>query len=363
MKFTCSKEELQGQVTTVARLATTRATLPILQNIYMATKKNALIIKATDLEQTLEGSVKGEEEENGEITVPARVLVEYLQNNTDNQITLISDDTNLMIESANHKAKIKGLAAVDYPTLPKISFQAETVISSSELSGAISRTLFATANDETRPILTGLLFRFKGDTLTLVGTDGYRLAYVTIPIKNSLTGDYILPKRSLQELVRLLGNDDEAVLSFASAQAKISVGRTTFITRVLEGAFPAYEAIIPKTSPVSLSISSAVLLQSLKLASLFSRDSAYSTKIDVEEKKLKVTAISPSLGENSNEITVSNGPTEGLTISVNAQYLIDALGALSGDIDLKFIDSKSPVVITLPKDLSYLYLLMPLRSQ
>jgi len=363
MKFTCSKNDLLKQVAAVSRLATTRATLPILQNIYLATQKNTLIVKATDLEQTLEGKVVGEVLDGGGLTVPARVLVEYLQNNTDEQLTLETEDTTLKISSPNHQARMKGMPAEDYPTLPKISFESEITLSSSNLTQAINQTLFAAANDETRPILTGLLFRFKGNTLTLVGTDGYRLAYASLEINSTVKGDYILPKRSLQELLRLLGVDDEVTLSFSHSQAQIMVGSLVFITRVLEGAFPPYESIIPKAEKIKLRLRAATLLQSLKLASLFSRDSAYSTKLDITVKSLKVTAISPSLGDNSNEMTVENGPSEPFTISLNAQYLIDALAVVTGDIWLIFNDVKSSVLLKIPEDDSYLYLVMPLRSE
>lgn len=363
MKITCQKEELLRIVGSVGRLATTRATLPILQNIYLSVSGNTLLLKATDLEQTLQGEIKGEGFDDGAITVSARVLTDYLQNNTDKQITLSTDDTTLKIDSPNHKAKVKGIDAVDYPSLPKITFQVETVIGAVELSEAINKIIFSAANDETRPTLTGLLFRFQGEAVQLVATDGYRLGLVKLSIKNSLTGDYILPKRSLQEMLRLLGLGDEAILSFSSSQVQLKIGGMTFISRVLDGAFPTYEKIIPKSYKVSLRMNVNNLLQTLKLASLFSRDSAYSTKFELEKNTLKVIAVSPVLGESSNEITVENGSAEPFLISANAQYLIDALSAQDGDIDLHFIDQKSPIVITSPADDSYLYLVMPLRSE
>lgn len=363
MKITCEKEELLKAVTTVSRLATTRATLPILQNIFLLVKKNHLTLKATDLEQTLEVEVVGQGESDGQLTVPARVLVEYLQNNTDKSITLTGSDVTLLINSTSHSAKVKGIAADDYPDLPKITFQADTSLPSSVLLELVSKTLFAAASDETRPILTGLLFKFTSSEMTVVGTDGYRLAFASHPVSTSISGDYILPKRSLQELVRLLGIDEETTLSFSATQARIKIGSVTFITRVMDGNFPPYESIIPKKSSFSLNLNAAALLQSLKLASLFSRDSAFSTKLEVTETKIIITAVSPMLGESTNEIAITGGPAEKLTISVNAQYLIDALTTLGGEITLALIDAKSPVVLTVPKDKNYLYLLMPLRSE
>src|SRR5579864_6290077 len=246
MKFTTPKDNLARAVNTVSRLATTRATLPILQNIYLETTKSHLLLKATDLEQTLEVIVPGEVGETGSLTVPARVLQEYLQNTTDKDITLIKNDLTLELRSANHQARIKGISAEDYPSLPKTTNQNELTLPSKTLDQAIGRTLFAAASDETRPILTGLLFRFINRELTIVGTDGYRLAYTKTKLPSSLTGDFILPKRSLQELQRLLPLAEEAELTFGANQAKITIDQTTLTTRVLDGSFPAYEAIIPK---------------------------------------------------------------------------------------------------------------------
>ena len=143
----------------------------------------------------------------------------------------------------------------------------------------------------------------------------------------------------------------------------MKVNGIIFTSRVLDGAFPAYGAIIPKKYEINLKVNSAVLLQTLKLASLFSRDSAYSTKFEINKKVLKVTAISPTLGDNTNEIAIDETDVSDFIISANAQYLIEALNVLSNEINLHFIDSKSPIVITSPKDESYLYLVMPLRSE
>lgn len=363
MKITAPKDELVKYLSLVGRLSTTRATLPILQNIYLAVGKGVLTIKATDLEQTLEVNIDGEALEDGQITVPARMLVDYLQNVTDNKISLIAEDTTLKLESTHHQAKIKGQAAEDYPTLPKINVQAEVTLESSVLSEAITKTIFAAASDETRPILTGLLFRFKGTELTIVGTDGYRLAYVKSTLATPLTGDYILPKRSLQELLRLLSLADQVTLAFAASQARVRIGPLSFVTRVLDGSFPAYEAIVPKTKKISLRLNAATLLQNLKLASLFSRDSAYSTKLEIDGNKLRIISVSATLGENQNEMTLEKPVTEAFSIAANAQYLIDALTVMTDDIDLIFIDQKSPIVISLPNNDQYLYLVMPLRSE
>lgn len=361
MKFTTKKADLLKAVSVVGRLATTRASLPILQNIYLETDGNLLKLRSTDLEQTLEMDIEGRVEENGAITIPARLLTDYLQNNTDEQVTLATDDLTTHITSTNHQARIKGMDAGEYPSLPKTKTETAITLNPSILTGAITKTLFAAASDDTRPILTGLLFRFESKLLTIVGTDGYRLATTKIELATPFTGDYIIPRRSLQEISRLV-EEEEVEVVLTPSQARFTSGPVRLITRVLDGTFPAFEAIIPKTKKFEVKLNSNSLLQSLKLASLFSRDSAYSTKLELDGTKLRLSAVSPTLGENTNEITLEKAVEEKFVISANAQYLIDALGVVTGDIVLAFVDDKSPIVLTVPTEKNYLYLVMPLRN-
>jgi len=362
MKCICEKDSLIRAVSIVSRLATTRATLPILQNIYLEVGENGLTLKATDLEQTLEATVMADVHEKGKVTVPARMINEYLQNNSDHNLTLFTDDLTLHVHSTNHKASFKGLAAEEYPTLPAVKGDTTLTVKSEELVAALGKTLFVTAVDDTRPILTGLLWRFSGTTLELVGTDGYRMAYGQLEVPAGLAGDYILPRRSLQELVRIL-EGGTVEITFVGTQAKFKTNAAELTSRILEGKFPDYAAILPKKKELEVSLVAASLLQSLKLASLFSRDSAYSTKITIEGKTLRVTATSVQLGENSNEITLEKAVEAPFAISVNAQYLIEALSHIAGEVTLEFVDAKSPIVLRPAKSDRYLYLVMPLRSE
>ncbi|QQG49748.1 MAG: DNA polymerase III subunit beta [Candidatus Berkelbacteria bacterium] len=358
----CEKENLIQAVNIVGRLATARSTLPILQNIYLELTDTGLVLRSTDLEQTLEAKIDAEVKEKGRVTVPARLVTEYLQNNTDHSLTLFTDDLTLHIHSTNHQASFKGLAAEEYPSLPQAKVGQKVELQSEELVAAINRTIFAAALDDTRPVLGGLLWRFGGDSLELVGTDGYRLAYTKAKIATKLTGDYIIPRRSLQELVRILG-PDKVEVSFAGTQVKFRQGEVELTSRILEGKFPDYAAILPKKSELKVTVASSALAQSLKLASLFSRDSAYSTKLTLEGDKLRLHASSVSLGDNVNEVTLNTPVDKPFAISLNAQYLIEALSHISGEVSLEFVDSKSPIVLRPSAGADYLYLVMPLRLE
>lgn len=362
MKYSGEKGKLLEIVGVASHLATARATLPILQNICLTATKTGLIVRSTDLEQTIVASLDGEVKEEGALTVPARLLVEYLTNNHDAQITLESTDTDLTVSSANHKATFKGMAAEEYPTLTEIKPQTTLRLPAQTVKEAISQTIFASASDETRPILNGLLWRFQGNSLTVVGTDGYRLARYQATVKGEHSADYILPKRALQELLKLLGTE-EVELAFSANQVQCRLDKISLSSRLLDGNFPAFESIIPKAKEVEVVVASSALAQSLKLASLFSRDSAYSTKVVLDGETLEVSAVSAQIGDNTNRLKLDKPVAVMLTISLNAQYLVDSLGVLPGDVKLGFVDAKSPVTVEPVGRDNYLYLLMPLRSE
>lgn len=363
MKCTCEKEQLLSGISIVSRLATTRATLPILQNIFIEVRKDGLLLRATDLEQTLEATVPAEVVETGQLTIPARMLGEYLTNNGDHSLTLETNDLTLHLNSTNHQATFRGLPAEEYPTLPEVAVQAEVVFPATTLVETLTNILFAAAVDDSRPVLSGVLWRFKEKELELVATDGYRLAYAHLPNPGQVVGDYVIPRRAIQELIRVAGSETVTV-AFAGTQATFTVGTTKLTSRILEGKFPDFAAILPKKKEVSAELVASAFVRSLKLASLFSRDSAYSTKLILEGSKLAIEATSVQLGENRNEVALERAVETPLTISANAQYLIEALGHISGSVQLELVDHKSPIVLRPVKsDSEILYLIMPLRNE
>ena len=361
MKIITKKLNLIKALSSISHLTATRSTLPILQNVYIGADKEELIIRATNLEQTIESIIDAEVQETGVITIPLRIILEFLQNNSDEIITITSEDLAITIQSSNHQVKIKGLDAQDYPVTQKMKVDFEVSLDEQILNKAITTCIFASANDDTRPILTGLLFKFTKSNLIIVGTDGYRLAKYEIA-KGGAEGQFIIPKKTLTELQRLLG-EGEVKISIGQSQIQFKMGRVVLISRLIDGTYPAFEAIIPKEKKVVVTGSGAALLSSLKVASLFSRDSAYSTSLKVKDGKVEIIAKSPQLGESKSEVAVKNTGQSEFTTSLNSQYLIDALTALSGDFKLEFNTVSSPIVMRFLNDDNYLYLVMPLRSE
>lgn len=363
MKCICEKEQLLNGISVVSRLATTRATLPILQNIFIEVRKDGLLLRATDLEQTLEAVVPAEVTETGQLTIPARMLSEYLANNGDHSLTLETNDLTLHLNSTNHRATFRGLPAEEYPTLPEAKAQTTITLSATELVATLSSVLFAAAVDDSRPVLSGMLWRFHEGNFELVATDGYRLAYAKLANPGQISGDYVIPRRAIQELVRVVDGESVTV-AFAGTQVTFTTGKTKLTSRILEGKFPDFAAILPKKKTISVVLAASALVRSLKLASLFSRDSAYSTKLILEGNTLAIEATSVQLGENRNEVTLEHAVETPLTISANAQYIIEALGHISGSARLELVDHKSPIVVRPAQSTTEtLYLIMPLRNE
>lgn len=361
MKIITKRQDFIKALNSTSRVISTRSTLPILQNVYIGAKKKELIVRSTDLEQTIEVVIEAEVEEDGAITVPLRLLAEFLQNNTDEIITFSVDDLDILIKSSNHQARLKGISAQEYPTTQPVKVSHEIEIDANVISEAITTCLFAAANDDTRPILTGLLFNFSGEKLEVVGTDGYRLALYSNVVKSS-PGQYIIPKKTLLELQRIL-EEGVVKIGLSQSQVQFSFGQTIIISRIIDGKFPNYQSRIPQQQKIQLTGSGSALLHGLKVASLFSRDSSYSAKIAIKGEKLEIVATSPQLGESRSEVAVKNRSLDDFAVSLNAQYLIEVLNAVSGDFSLELTDATSPIVVRFPKKDNYLYLLMPLRNE
>jgi DNA polymerase-3 subunit beta len=290
-------------------------------------------------------------------------MSEYLTNNSDHSLVLVSDDLTLHLNSTNHKASFKGLPAEEYPTLPAAKAQVSVTLPADELSAVLANVLFAAAVDDTRPVLGGLLWRFTETSLELVGTDGYRLAYTKMPNPGTIVGDYVIPRRAIQELIRI-GEGKAIEIAFAGSQAVFTSGATKLTSRILEGKFPDFAAILPKKKVIQATLAASAFSRSLKLASLFSRDAAYSTKLSVEGAKLLIEAASVQLGENQNEVALERPVEQSLTISANAQYLIEALAHINGTVALELVDHKSPIVLRpVQGKTETLYLVMPLRNE
>lgn len=371
MKLTVLQENLAKSLATTSRFTATRAQLPVLENILFSADKTKLRLSATNLETSAVINLGAQIKEEGEITIPAKTIAEIILNLPAGPLELESDKEHLKIKAQGFSAKVLGMNSADFPKIPQAVEPSDClVLPKEELLDALAQVLFAVSVDESRPILTGVLFLFSKGGLSLVATDGFRLSQKKINFKGKgLFQKLILPKNPLVEISRLGDEAEEIKMSLKEKenQAVFGLGETVLSSRVLEGKFPDYEKIIPKSSSLKVRADKEELLRAVKLASVFARDSANIVKFKVEKETLNLSAESSQVGnqEASVEAKVDGDlPAGGFEISFNYRFLEEFLRVVKGEeVQMEFTDPFSPGVFTDPKDANFLHLIMPVKIQ
>jgi DNA polymerase-3 subunit beta len=367
MQVTCTQEKLSKALSIVGRTVANRATLPVLSNILMSADNGRLKLTATDLEIGVSTWIGGQAEQNGALTVPARLLTDFVTNNADSKIELKVVETTLHLSSDHFEANIKGIEASEFPTIPEVSGDPLVTISTKEFVEALRQVLIAPAVDDTRPVLAGVLFAFRDGTLNLVATDSYRLAEKKLPLSKKVEqSDLIVPSRSLNELLRIIGSVsgvESISISVNENQILFVVGDTQVVSRLIEGSFPSYEQIIPKATATKAVIDTAEMTGTVKMAALFARESANNIKLEFKEKQLITKSVSAQVGDNVSTMPADlDGPA--VEVAFNAKYLLDFLSVV-GDksIQIGINDRQSAAVFKPLKDGNFLYIIMPLRVE
>ncbi|OGM15811.1 DNA polymerase III subunit beta [Candidatus Woesebacteria bacterium RBG_19FT_COMBO_42_9] len=369
MKLEVLQENFSRALSTASRFASSRAQLPVLGNIYLSAKKNKLLVCSTNLEVSVAISIGAKVSSEGEITIPSRVISELVVNFTPGAIMLNSEKEILEISSSNTNSSVSGMNAVDFPEVPQSLGKTSYSFPKEALLQALSQVVFAASTDETRPILTGVLFLFKKGGLSLVATDGFRLSQKKLQDAGfHQEKKVILPKSALSELARIGIEEQDLKLSFREEdnQVVFGVGDTILSTRILEGDFPEFEKIIPKETNIKVSLDKDDLLRAVKLASVFARDSANIVRFSLKKDGVVIAAESQMAGrqESQVEAKVEGLPTGGFEISFNYRFLEEFLHAVSGgDVNIGLSNENAPGVFTDPSDVNFLHLIMPVRVQ
>lgn len=367
MKLSCTQEKLNKALNTVNRIVSPRGTLPVLNNILIQTDKGRLKLAATDLEIGINTWIGAKVDKEGAITIPSRLISDYISTNNDETIELEQKDTTLSLKSSRYDANIKGIEASEFPLIPEVKKEATIEISGNNLKETIDQVTFSAAIDETRPILTGVLLKAKDNQLKLVATDSYRLAEKTVHLEKKIAEEInvIIPQRTMHELSRIITSDEEKVeIRIGDNQIQFNFGDIQLVSRLLEGSFPDYEQIIPKKSETKTVLTVADFANSIKMASYFARESANNIKLKITAgQNMEVSAVSPQIGDNlsSVEAKITGKSVE---IAFNAKFVLDVLSVIGcKEVVLETIDKTSPGVIRPVKEKDYLYLIMPLRVE
>ena len=376
MKLTCLQENLNKGLAIVGRAVATRTTLPITNNVLLAADNGRLKLVATNLEMAISCWIGAKIEQEGSITVPARLLTEFVGSLPNDTITVnLSPQTKTLgLKCARFEARISGVDAKEFPPIPNVDDGVTTEVEVDALRQAINQVVFAAATEESRPVLTGVCTQFEGNNLTLAAADGFRLAVYKMPVKNKLgqKTEVIIPARTLAELNRLMADQEEPVkitLNPNKSQVLFRLKSTELVSQLVQGTFPNYSQLIPKSYNTRVMVNVADFLRATKTASIFARDGSGIVRLVVtpgsEENpgKLAVSARSEEIGDNVGEIdaTVEGADSK---IAFNGKYLMDVLGVLKeSQVALETTNPSSPGLIRPVGSDNYTHVVMPMFVQ
>ena len=373
MKFTCSTKDIASAVSAASKVVNAHSTVPILSNVLLSADDGAIRVRATDLEVTLEHEFAGEIQETGSVTVPARLFSGYLGNLPAGIMELSGSATRASVKCQKSSYDFHALPADEYPPLPPSQKGRTFTVDGKRFREGINATIFAASGEEARgAVLMGTLLEVGADELTMVATDGYRLAKWQMPLARGSEEDgtikYIVPSRALAEVARNLGGAESVevtALGPAGNQLSFSGQHTSIVVRLVDGQYPNYSQVIPAQFDRSLTINSSALVAGLRRAELVAGDRASMVKINVSGSQLIITANSDTTGNAYEELEVEQ-TGEDLTIAFNARYLIEILTHVdSPHVTLEFLGPLSPAAIRPSEQgegVQQMYVLMPLRQ-
>jgi DNA polymerase-3 subunit beta len=367
MKLTISKEQLIQGLQAVQNIVSTRTTLPVLSNVLLRAEPTRLDLTATDLDVSISSSVEANVEKPGAVTLPAKKLFGIVRELPTPQIELdIDDKNNCRIVSGASYYKINGLAAEEFPPFPKFAENRKITLPQEKLRSLLRKTSFAISTDESRFVLNGIFISLKDHKVTLVATDGRRLALAEeeIDLPPSSQGECIVPSKAINELNRLLGTQNDVEIKFTDNQVAFTLQgekgySTLIISKLIDGNYPNYKQVIPSETKERIALVREELLHALRRAEIMTSEKSNSVKLNFTKNKLEITANTPEVGE-AREALAINYKGNDIAIAFNPTYMMDPLKNLDNDeVYIELIDELSPGVMKINGP--FLYVLMPMR--
>jgi len=363
MKLQVTQENFNHALNSVARVADSRGTLPILANVLIKAAKNRLSVAATNLNIGITHFIGAKIESEGDITVPASLLASFISNLPPGVINLEVEDKKLKISTDQYNSTINGISAEDFPVMPAIEKGQTFSLKASELKKGLQQVVFAASSTDSRPVLSGVYFNSSDNKVFVVATDSSRLAEKTLSSK-APNIQLLVPASAMNDLLRTLDDEVETVKVIKDdQQALFSFGDVELVTRLIDSTYPNYKPLIPTKTETEATLKKVDLLNIVKVSSLFARETAGSITIEINEAKqsVEIKSLASQLGEND---AVASAKVKGSgSITLNSRFLIDALNAFSGeDIVFAFNGKIEPVLLKDPKESDYVHVIMPLKS-
>ncbi len=366
MNLTIAKDQILSGLQAVQNVVSTRTTLPILSNVLMKAEEGRVEFTATDLDVTISCSVEANVQKAGATTIPVKKFFGIIRELSSPEIEIETDEKNVTsVRAGSSFFKIRGLAAEEFPPLPKFKEDKSITLPQEKLRGMLKKTAFAISTDESRYVLNGIYLSLKDHKITMVATDGRRLALVDeeADIADKSQGEFIVPSKAVNELSRLLQDKGDVDVNFSENQAAFTLkgekGGVLIISKLIEGNYPNYRQVIPAETKERIALPREEFLHALKRAEIMTSDKQNSVKLAFAKNQLAITANSPDVGEARETMSV-NYKGKDLAIAFNPAYLIEPLNALGDDeVFIELIDELSPGVLKINGP--FLYVVMPMR--
>ncbi len=365
MRLTISQEALISTLTTVSKAVSTKNTIPVLSGILLSASSDLLTLRATDMELAIESSVSCQVHTPGDVVLPARYLTDLVRRIPFGNIDIAVDESNYTatVKWGKSQYVIHGFSPEQFPAIPSIEEASTFTAGQVLLKDLLRQTTFAAGHDESKPWLTGVLFKLRDNRLTGTATDGVRIAYAESTVDNPGGHSFsvIVPSRSLNELTRLLSSEpaDNAQIAVTANQIFFDLGKVRVISRLLEGQYPDVMRLVPQTYPTEITVNRSEFMEALERAALIAKDGA--VKIGLSDGCITITSNTPEVGQVYEEVQAKALSGESLEIGFNSRYLIEYLKVLEEpEFRFQCSGSRNPARLQPVSNTNYIYVVLPL---
>jgi DNA polymerase-3 subunit beta len=332
MKFIVSSSSLLKQLQLISGVLNSNNSLPILDHFLFEIKKKEITVTASDLETTMSTKLQVDAKEEGIIAIPAKLLLDILKSLPEQPLTFTIKQEGFAIEISSDygKYRLSGQDGNEFPKSPEVESPTKLSVSGELIYNAIEKTIFASGNDDLRPVMSGVFFQLSKEEITFVATDAHKLVkYVRSDAKASKSASFIMPKKPLNLLKNTLSSIDETIeVEFNETNASFQFGDTRLICRLIDGKYPNYDAVIPKENPNKLTIERNAFLNSIKRVSIFSSKTTHQVRLKISGSELNISAEDPDFNNDAKERLTCQYDGEDMEIGFNSRFLIEMLSNL-----------------------------------
>jgi len=369
MNFTVDQTQFSKSLQNVSRFVAARSQLPILNNILIETDKDQIKLTATNLELTIQEIIPAKVESPGKITVPAGELTEFINYLSAGKLTANLTENNLLeINSDKQSATFATQTTEDFPPLPVFDENKTVELPLSQLATVLEPVIFAAATEDTRPVLTAILTKFSQDEVSLVATDGFRLSKATTILDKPISQEdltLLIPAKSYSEVLKISKGQKNIRLAFDSDTSQVCfyLDQVILISRLLQGDYPDFNRILPKSTSTTVTVDKLEFIQAIKVSSVFAKSSANVVKFKIGTSSIQIFANSPQVGKNQSEVEakIEGKPLE---IAFNFRFLLEFLNICkSPTLTIGLNESLTPALFKDPASQNLLHVIMPVRLQ